>query len=392
MANDTTYEVFQHYGTEAERLAFVPTPASGIQPIYIWFETDTYETWLYYTTWIQISGTGALGVTVDEYGALDGDGTNLNPLAVRPDNATIIINSNNQLEVIASGGSALPGYNGYRLTLTTATPVTTADVTSSSNIYWTPYKGNIAYLYTGSNWVLYDDGEISLVLSALTSGKNYDVFVDYNGGTPQLVLEAWTDDTTRAVALALQDNVYVRTGATDHLYVGTIRTISTTTTCDFGGGGTTNVGGQRYCWNYYNRVPRWMRVIDTANTWTYSTATWRQANAALPTTGNKVECVVGVVEDALRAAVVANGSPGGVTVGGAVAIGLNSTTTPTGMMANFGNASLQCTYSATLKALPRLGYNAINWLESGNGTATMTWFGDAGAAFVQSGLDGEVLA
>jgi hypothetical protein len=54
--SDTTYQTFQHYGTNAERLAFTPNPGLGIQPIYIWFETDTGQTWLYHTTWVQISG------------------------------------------------------------------------------------------------------------------------------------------------------------------------------------------------------------------------------------------------------------------------------------------------------------------------------------------------
>lgn len=53
MSSDLRYDVFQHYGTNAERLAFTPNPAvsSGYQPIYIWFETDTGEVWLYDTGW-----------------------------------------------------------------------------------------------------------------------------------------------------------------------------------------------------------------------------------------------------------------------------------------------------------------------------------------------------
>ena len=49
--SDTTYNVFQHYGTNVERLAFVPNPAAGIQPIYVWYETDTNEVWIYTTLW-----------------------------------------------------------------------------------------------------------------------------------------------------------------------------------------------------------------------------------------------------------------------------------------------------------------------------------------------------
>lgn len=68
MPNDTQYEVFQHYGTNAERLAFTPTPAAGIQPIYIWYETDTGDTFLYWTAWIALataSGPGISELTAD---------------------------------------------------------------------------------------------------------------------------------------------------------------------------------------------------------------------------------------------------------------------------------------------------------------------------------------
>jgi hypothetical protein len=54
--SDTTYEVFQHYGTNAERLAFVPNPAGSIQPIYIWYETDTGDAYIYDTSWHLIGG------------------------------------------------------------------------------------------------------------------------------------------------------------------------------------------------------------------------------------------------------------------------------------------------------------------------------------------------
>ena len=63
--SDTTYDVFQHYGTDAQRLAFTPAPASGIQPIYIWYATDTGLTWLYDSSWHSISGpSGSLPSTV----------------------------------------------------------------------------------------------------------------------------------------------------------------------------------------------------------------------------------------------------------------------------------------------------------------------------------------
>ena len=65
--SDTKYSTFQHYGTAAERAAFTPAPAAGIQPVYVWYETDTGSTYLYHTAWVLISGTGVPANAVDPF-------------------------------------------------------------------------------------------------------------------------------------------------------------------------------------------------------------------------------------------------------------------------------------------------------------------------------------
>jgi hypothetical protein len=334
-------------------------------------------------SWNQWGPSGA--VAVDAAGALDGDGSIGSPLAVRPDGITVQINGSNELEVIPGGANVLPFINNYRLSATTAVPVTTSDVTTTSTLYWTPYNGLHCSLYTGAAWSDYTGGELSLALSSLTSDKNYDVFVDYNGGTEQLVLVAWTDDTTRATALTKQDGVYVLTAATDHRYVGTIRTIATNATCDFGGGSTTNVGGKRFIWNYYNRVERALAVIETEDTWVYSTATTRQARAIA---GNKVEMVVGVSEEPITASVLAltiTQSGGSAYVG----VGLDTTSAFTGprfAKISFNDALFTMVVDNTFYT--GIGYHYVSWNERGQGSGTTNWYGDAGetAGLVQSGL------
>ncbi len=61
--SDTSYPVYQHYGTNAQRTAFTPTPSGG-QPVYIWYESDTGNTYLYSTGWHQIANTGGVGKIV----------------------------------------------------------------------------------------------------------------------------------------------------------------------------------------------------------------------------------------------------------------------------------------------------------------------------------------
>jgi predicted ATPase len=70
--SDTVYSTFQHYGTAAQRAAFVPNPAAGIQPIYIWYETDTGDTYLFDTTWHLLSGAASVTTTFHPFLTMGG--------------------------------------------------------------------------------------------------------------------------------------------------------------------------------------------------------------------------------------------------------------------------------------------------------------------------------
>lgn len=70
--SDTVYSTFQHYGTAAQRAAFVPNPAAGIQPIYIWYETDTGDTYIFDTTWHLVSGSSVVTTTFHPFLVMGG--------------------------------------------------------------------------------------------------------------------------------------------------------------------------------------------------------------------------------------------------------------------------------------------------------------------------------
>lgn len=58
---DSAFNQFVNYGTNADRLAYTPsppTPASGPLPLYIWYETDTGDTYAYDTAWHKINTGG----------------------------------------------------------------------------------------------------------------------------------------------------------------------------------------------------------------------------------------------------------------------------------------------------------------------------------------------
>lgn len=134
----------------------------------------------------------------------------------------------------------------FRISLVSGNPASNADTTKAGTIYYTPYGGNCIQLYTGSVWKTFALTELSLALT-VTDKKLYDVFVDYNAGTPQLVLSAaWTNDTTRADSLAYQDGRLVKSGTPKYLYVGTIGADGTNK--------TTDSRTKRYVYNHYNKI------------------------------------------------------------------------------------------------------------------------------------------
>jgi hypothetical protein len=167
-----------------------------------------------------------------------------------------------------------------RLTLVSGNPV--ADVTSASTVYFTPYMGNRVTLYDGSSWTLMTFTERSLSLSGLTANTNYDIFLYNNAGTLTLETTAWSNATTRATGLVLQDGVYVRSGATTRRYLGTLRTGATA-------GQSMDTDRARFVWNFYNQTDR-VLVREDATSHTYTTAVWRPwNNTSLP-----IEMVLGL--------------------------------------------------------------------------------------------------
>ena len=152
---------------------------------------------------------------------------------------------------------------------------------------------------------------------------------------------------------------------------------------------------KRYVWNYYNRVPRIMRAIESANSWTYTVATFQQANA---NTANQLDFIIGVAEVEVEAQVVAlaqNTDTTGITV--YVGIGEDSTTTPTsgfigGATALLPVASRATTVRSSLRSYPAIGRHFWAWLEQSTATGTTTWLGDnASEANTQSGIHGSLL-
>ena len=273
----------------------------------------------------------------------------------------------------------LSGICEGRLTLTTATPVTTGDVTAAETIYFTPFRGNRISVYNGTNWLTYTFTELSLDVPDVTG--THDVFLYDNAGTLTLEALVWTNATTRATALALQNGVLVKSGDATRRYLGTF--YSTTA----GNGQVEDSYAKRNLWNYYNRVDRPMRVIEATDSWNYTTATWRQANAAA---ANQLEYVQGVSEDAVVAMVqglVGNGTSAYVATG----VGVDSTSVNSATVYG-ARVSVSATKPEQIRAeyrgFPGVGRHLLVWLEISEAAGTSTWYGDNGGTLIQSGMTG----
>lgn len=268
-----------------------------------------------------------------------------------------------------------------RLTLTTATAVTTSDVTAATAVYFTPYKGDKIALYDGTNWRVYTFTEINIAVPA-TTATMYDIFIYDNSGTLTLDATAWTNDTTRATALALQNGVYVKTGSTSRRYLGSFRTTAVS-------GKTEDSKSNRFLWNYYNRSLRVMQATDSTDTWAYTTAAFRQANNS---TANQLNFIIGVSEDEVNADVRSSARNISGNVIWTVAVGLDSTTAKdSNSIGNPGEsaaANVLVPTSATWRGYPGIGYHYLAWIEFSAATGTTTWIGNGGTTYLQSGING----
>jgi hypothetical protein len=267
-----------------------------------------------------------------------------------------------------------------RLTLTLATPVTAADVTGAGTLYFTPFMGTLVSLYKpNAGWVMHEFAEINISLAGKGSGNVYDVFLyDANSGLA-LDLVVWASATTRGTALVLQDGVYVKSGEPQYRYIGTIRAS--------GSGVTEDSKLKRFVWNYYNRQPRQLKVVEATDSWTYATNTWRNWNN---NAANRVEYVCGMVEDLMSFHFIEMNNCGGTNYRG-IGIALDSSA-PSGadLSVTFRDAGYDKA-QVLLYGPPVLGYHYLQLCEIS--AASSTFYGDlTNAPYDQYGAVGFIPA
>jgi hypothetical protein len=268
---------------------------------------------------------------------------------------------------------------GGRLTLTSGEPLSFSEVTGSTSVYYTPYIHNYIPLWDGTKWTAVSFTETTLALGTVTSGLPYDVFAYSSSGSLALEKTAWTNGTTRASAISVQDGRYCKTSDKTRLYLGSFYTISTTQTAD--------TYTKKFLFNKYNKKMLKIKKTDTTDSWTYSTASWRSYNNS---TANRIEVMVGVQEDLTE--VTFNGvasNSAGYSMGHGIGVDSTSTNGADTFTAA-GSSGAVVAGSAIYKNYLSAGYHYLQALEYGGASGTTTFFGDAGVSYIQSGMVGWV--
>jgi len=265
--------------------------------------------------------------------------------------------------------STLPLCCQGRITLTSGVAVTTADVTAAPTVYFTPYHGNRCSLYDGAAWQTITFTETALALGTDTTGNNYDLFGYLRTGALAIERLVWTNNTTRATTLTLQDGAWTKTGDATRLFLGTYRTTNS--------GQTEDSLLNRLVWNNFNRIAKPLAVSPPTTTWNYTTATIRQANGSASA---QVSIMQGIAESpiAISLTVGVGNSTGGITIESG--IGEDSTTTfltnpgaSTEPQTGASNVISQVTTSVVL--VPTAGWHVFTWLEFSAATGTTSWYG-----------------
>lgn len=275
-----------------------------------------------------------------------------------------------------------------RLTLTSNTPVMTADATAQGTIYYAPYQG--AQVPVGGTMLTFSQITYTLNTTAHASGSLYDVFAYSNAGTVALCTgPAWTSSTARNAAISLSSGIWTNTATlTCNLTASTTTTSLAANAATYLGTFYATANGQTGMafqpaaasggpavaptlglWNAYNRVTVEAIARDSKASWTRTTASWAAADGS---NLNRVNWVDGLAQSRARCTyqVTANGITGSV----ASAIGcILDSTSANPQLSGIQVASSQVNIGIDETFQPQMGFHFAQAVEYSTGsTATFS--------------------
>lgn len=305
----------------------------------------------------------------------------------------------------AAAGGATPHAALGRVTLTSATPVTTANVSAATNIYYTPYAGDLVPIYSGS-WTETTCSELTLALDSNAghtgyhqSGKNFDLWIVNDSGTLRMGTgSAWTNDITVADARTRVNGILLNSasitfrygsGANDYATVAAQRATLVGTVRMTANGQTEDSETKRFISNLYCRLRRKLKIAFSSSH-AYTTNSWRQWNNSAT---NQVEILNCVSEDAVEAWGLSGISTTSASSAPDFGIGLDATTTQAADALNSEwypkNTNDSVVWvTARYCGYPGQGYHYITAIEKGDTGGT---FWGVIPARAQGGLYGTVI-
>jgi len=291
----------------------------------------------------------------------------------------------------------LPAY--VRCSLVSGDPNPIADQSAKTDVYVMPYGGNAIPLWNGSKFAATEFAELTAALNATyqTAGNVYDIYVFDDSGTIRAGFGvAWTSAASRGTGAGTaetetvngvdvnKNQMTVRNGASSYTVTARYGTLVGTVAISTSGQ-VNRTSSLCEISNQYNPLPFSMFAVDTTNSWTYTTATWRAANGSTVNGVMRVTFVAGrptkVYATHNRYAYHSAGT------WGATGIGINATNTNSaqrfGTWVITAGVDVPSIYSGTVAE----GLNYIQALEISNATGTMHWYGNGNApTFLASAL------
>jgi len=251
-----------------------------------------------------------------------------------------------------------------RLSLVSNDPLNSNAI--SSILYFTPYFGNQISLYNlvEQKWGIYAFDEISIPLSGMTPDLNYDIFCYNNSIGLILEIVPWASSSSRNILLYHKDGILVKLNEANKKYLGTIRSISSTTTED--------TGTRRFLFNYYNQIPKLLIASDSV-THTYASSTIRSYRNINTLGLTRVEFVNGFTNSLINILCQSRFVLESDT--SSVGIALNSNTVFNTIANNvsifpFGGPSITLDDSCVDNLIPAVGYNYLQLVQSGSNVST----------------------
>jgi len=301
-----------------------------------------------------------------------------------------------------------------RLTLTSNTPVMSADVTGASSVYYAPYQGNIVPIYDGANMDSYTFGQLTMALntSNQTNGNIYDLFIFLNSSVVTIGAgPAWSSSTSRGtgtgttqlqqtdglwvnantITLTNGSNTYSSIPVGQATYVGSVyMTANGQTGMQFkpaGASGGASPSPTLGLYNAYNRVRTFSSSSDTTSEWNYATATWRAANNS---NNNRISFVDGLQQSPIDTSYTCAAETSSESIGALIGVCLNSTSA-TPVNAPFtANTAEAVQLKSQENFDPQLGFNYIQAMEYSSGSTSYFYgspFGSVNSQALQISLD-----